>query len=258
MRSIGIWFVRECLLVFYAEHNNKIERGLGTWRRIRDWNWLSTLRLSGWWVHVVLLCFIHQRVRKIRNKASSCAGIFSRTLRFHYVARSPSSPLPHLLNGHRKLVGYSAIPASSCPGPVQYPWGGIVELQVPPDETPWLKTLHPHNANVLQSITYAKSPYPEHCFIKPRVRKIRNEASCSCPGIFSKTLLFYYVLSSPSFPLVGDWAPVSFFLYHDFLFWFVLLFCYAAFFLFFPFFLVLCRHTASAPITAGTHTSGVQ
>jgi len=30
MRSIGIWFVRECLFVFYAEHNNKIERGLGT------------------------------------------------------------------------------------------------------------------------------------------------------------------------------------------------------------------------------------
>jgi len=77
--------------------------------------------LSGWWVHVVLLCFIHQRVRKIRNKASSCAGIFSKTFRFHYVARSPSSPLPHLLNGHRELVGYSAIPTSSCAGPVQYP-----------------------------------------------------------------------------------------------------------------------------------------
>ena len=44
MRSIGIWFVRECVLVFYAEHNNKIERGLGTWRLIRDWSWLSTLR----------------------------------------------------------------------------------------------------------------------------------------------------------------------------------------------------------------------
>jgi len=46
MRSIGIWFVREYLFVFYAEHNNKIERGLGTWRLIRDWSWLSTLRLS--------------------------------------------------------------------------------------------------------------------------------------------------------------------------------------------------------------------
>jgi len=46
MRSIGIWFVREYLFVFYAEHNNKIERGLGTWRLIRDWSWLSTLRFT--------------------------------------------------------------------------------------------------------------------------------------------------------------------------------------------------------------------
>jgi len=30
----------------------------------------------------VLLCFINLRVRKIRNMASSCPGIFSRTLRF--------------------------------------------------------------------------------------------------------------------------------------------------------------------------------
>ena len=76
----------------------------------------------------VLLCFIDPRVRKIRNEASSCPGIFSRTLRFHYVASSPGSPLPHLLDGHRKLVGCSAIPARSCPGPVRYHWGSIVEL----------------------------------------------------------------------------------------------------------------------------------
>ena len=68
---------------------------------------------------VALLCFIDPRVRKIRNEASSCPGIFSRTLRFYYVASSPSSPLPHLLDGHRKLVGSSAIPARSCPGPVR-------------------------------------------------------------------------------------------------------------------------------------------
>ena len=30
----------------------------------------------------MLLCFINPRVRKIRNEASSCSGIFSRTLRF--------------------------------------------------------------------------------------------------------------------------------------------------------------------------------
>ena len=37
----------------------------------------------------VLLCFIDPRVRKIRNEASSCLGIFSRTLCFYYVASSP-------------------------------------------------------------------------------------------------------------------------------------------------------------------------
>jgi len=68
----------------------------------------------------VLLCFIDPRVRKIRNEASSCPGIFSRTLHFYYVASSPGSPLPHLLDGHRKLVGRSAIPARSCPRPVMY------------------------------------------------------------------------------------------------------------------------------------------
>jgi len=45
----------------------------------------------------VLLCFIDPRVRKIRNEGSSCLGIFSRTLRFYFVANSPGSPLPHLL-----------------------------------------------------------------------------------------------------------------------------------------------------------------
>ena len=34
------------------------------------------------------------------------------------------------------------------------------------------------------------------CFINPRVRKIRNEAS-SCPGIFSELSIFYYVAISP-------------------------------------------------------------
>jgi len=110
--------------------------------------------------YYVLLCFIDPRVRKIRNEASSCLGIFSRTLRFYYVSSSPGSPLPHDLDGPRKLVGSSVIPARSCPGPVRYHWGSIVELEVPPVETKGLMTLHPHNTNVLQSITYAKSPYP--------------------------------------------------------------------------------------------------
>jgi len=37
----------------------------------------------------VLLCFIDPRARKIRNKASSCPGIFSKTLFLYYVANSP-------------------------------------------------------------------------------------------------------------------------------------------------------------------------
>jgi len=107
----------------------------------------------------VLLCSIDPRVRKIRNEASSCSGIFFCILCVYFVASSPSSPLPHLLDRHRKLVRRSAIPACSCPGPVWCPWGSIGELEVPPNETPELMTFHPHNTNVLHSITYAKSPY---------------------------------------------------------------------------------------------------
>jgi len=47
-----------------------------------------------------------------------------------YVASCPGSPLPHLLDGHKKLVGCSAIPVRSCPGPGRYTWGRIVELEV--------------------------------------------------------------------------------------------------------------------------------
>jgi len=84
----------------------------------------TCMRLCWTWVaSCVLLCFIDPRVRKIRNEVSSCPGIFSRTLYFYYVASSPGSPLPHLLDRHRKLVGYSAIPARSYPGPVRYHWG---------------------------------------------------------------------------------------------------------------------------------------
>jgi len=56
-------------------------------------------------------------------------------------------------------------------------------------------------------LTHGPSPRPPSfsqatlmlCFIDPRVRKIRNEAS-SYPGIFSRTLRFYYA-SSPGSPV---------------------------------------------------------
>ena len=72
----------------------------------------------------------------------------------------PVHPSPIFLTNTENVVGSSAIPARSCPGPVWYHWRSIIELEVPPDETTGLTTLHPHNTNVLQSITDAKSPYP--------------------------------------------------------------------------------------------------
>jgi len=89
-------------------------------------------------------------MRKIRNEASSCLEVFFSTLRFYNVARSPGSPHPHLLDGHRKLVGCSAVPARSCPGPVRYPWVSIMGLEAPPNKTPGLMRLHPQSANVFQ------------------------------------------------------------------------------------------------------------
>ena len=52
---------------------------------------------------VVLLCIVDPRVRKIRNEASSCPGIFSRTLRFYYVASSPGSSSPIFLTDTENL-----------------------------------------------------------------------------------------------------------------------------------------------------------
>jgi len=57
----------------------------------------------------------------------------------HYVASSQGSPLPHpsfFLDKHRDIERCSAIQESACPGLVGYDWGSIVELDVPPDETP--------------------------------------------------------------------------------------------------------------------------
>jgi len=68
------------------------------------------------------------------------------TLCFYYVASSPGTPFPHILDEHRKLVESSAISTSSCPRPSEYPWGSIVEWEVPSDETPGLITLHPPKA----------------------------------------------------------------------------------------------------------------
>ena len=51
----------------------------------------------------VLLCFIDPRVRKIRNKASSCPGIFSRTLRCYYFAAPPVRPSPIFLTDTENL-----------------------------------------------------------------------------------------------------------------------------------------------------------
>jgi len=75
---------------------------------------------------------------------------------FLYLSLAPPVPIPpppHLHDGHKDIVGCSAIPACLCPGPVQYPWGSIIESEVLSDETPGLMTLQPHNTNVSQTIT---------------------------------------------------------------------------------------------------------
>jgi len=59
---------------------------------------------------LVLLCFIDPRVRKIRNEASSCPVIFSRTLRFYNVASSPSSPSSRLYYSFDKGPTYNSVP----------------------------------------------------------------------------------------------------------------------------------------------------
>jgi len=60
---------------------------------------LPLMRCPGEWVKLptVLLCFIDPRVRKIRNEASSCLGIFSRTLRFTMSLAPPVHPSPIFL-----------------------------------------------------------------------------------------------------------------------------------------------------------------
>ena len=111
----------------------------------------------------VLRCFINPRVRKIR-------GLQLPFLFCDHVASSPDSPLPHLLDRHRKLVASCAIPARSCPGPVRYHWGSIVELDVPPDETSGLRTLHPHNTKFLSFNGVCVALFLKCvllCFIKP-------------------------------------------------------------------------------------------
>jgi len=54
----------------------------------------------------VLHCFINPRVRKIRNESSSCPAIFSRTLRFYYIASSPGSVMLLRSHVHRKSSLY--------------------------------------------------------------------------------------------------------------------------------------------------------
>jgi len=74
-----------------------------------------------------------------------------------YVARSPGSPLPHLLDGHSKHVGCSAIPARSCPGPVLYPWkyrrdGSASRRNARIDDTSKASSSSPNNQLSLTSL----------------------------------------------------------------------------------------------------------
>jgi len=127
---------------------------------IHSWyyrQWLQHWKNSG---RVLLCCIVTWGWGRLETRLPIARGSSPELSAFTMSLAPPGLPLPHLLDGHRKLVGCSAIPARSCPGPVRYPWGSIVELEVPPDETLGLITFHFHNTNVLQSITYTKSQYP--------------------------------------------------------------------------------------------------
>ena len=71
------------------------------------------VQISGFCFVKCVALFHRPEVGSMRNEAPSCPGIFPRTLHFYYVASSPGSPLPHLLDGHRGIVGSNGIPASS-------------------------------------------------------------------------------------------------------------------------------------------------
>ena len=69
---------------------------------LKESSWIVQVRERGlgWGgvacVGCVLLCFIDPRVRMIRNEASRCPGIFSRTFRFFYLPRWPPPPSSNL------------------------------------------------------------------------------------------------------------------------------------------------------------------
>jgi len=68
----------------------------------------------------VLLCFIDPRVTKIRNEASSCPGVFYRTLHFAPLVL-PSRIF--MMNTHPGRIECN--PTRSCPRPVGYHWENI-------------------------------------------------------------------------------------------------------------------------------------
>jgi len=77
---------------------------------VEPWSSLSVSRAS------VLFCFIDPRVRKIRNEASSCPGIFSGTLRYGRAARGGAKAnAPEPAARHRGRTRVSQILTALCP-----------------------------------------------------------------------------------------------------------------------------------------------
>ena len=153
----------------------------------------------------VLLCFIDLKVRKIRNEASSCPGIFSISLRllcrvfvclFVWLnkPRNLFVCLFVLLNKTRTVKPPRRF--HSCR--LSFTQDGLAFSTKPTRRA----------LQVQQVDRMVRLAFVLLYFIDLKVRKIRNEAS-SCLGIFSKTLRFYYVASSSPPPSPSQTSPDS-------------------------------------------------
>ena len=94
--------------------------------------------------------------------------------------------------------------------PVRYHWNGIIELEVPPNETlgfnigwPWL---HLHNTNIIQNL-YSKPLYPPDTSNTGQKKPIRSKRVW--PVLPDSTLSQWGSLIDASSLLQSLWAPVS-------------------------------------------------